>query len=75
MTQIQAGEGARFPHRRSPRGSLRERRSGMENGVCQEKSKKAIYARPCDDSSPGSQETPQFCHCSGSYSFILTPNF
>jgi hypothetical protein len=27
MTQIQAGEGARFPHRRSPKGSRRERRS------------------------------------------------
>jgi hypothetical protein len=27
MTQIQAGEGARFPHRRIPKGSLRERRS------------------------------------------------
>jgi hypothetical protein len=40
MTQIQGGEGARFPHRRNPKGSLRERRSGMENGVCQEKSKK-----------------------------------
>jgi hypothetical protein len=39
MTQIQAGEGVRFPHRRIPKGSLRERRSGMENGVCQEKQK------------------------------------
>jgi hypothetical protein len=27
MTQIQAGEGARFPRRRIPKGSLRERRS------------------------------------------------
>jgi hypothetical protein len=27
MTQIQAGEGARFPHRRIPKGSLREGRS------------------------------------------------
>jgi hypothetical protein len=58
MTQIQAGEGARFPHRRSPKGSLRERRSGMENGVCQEKPNKVIYSTPCDDSSRESQETP-----------------
>jgi hypothetical protein len=41
MTRIQAGEGARFPHRRNPTGSLRERRSGMENGVCQEESNKS----------------------------------
>jgi len=58
MTQIQAGERARFPHRRNLRGSLRERRSGMGNGVCQEKPNKVIYARPCDFSSRGSQETP-----------------
>jgi hypothetical protein len=58
MTQIQAGEGARFPHRRSPRGSLRERRSGMDNGVCQEKTNNVIYSKPCDDSSRESQETP-----------------
>jgi hypothetical protein len=59
MTQIQAGEGARFPHRRIPKGSLRERRSGMENGVCQEESDKVIYSRACNDSSHESQETPR----------------
>jgi len=59
MTQIHAGEGARFPHRRNPRGSLRERRSGMENGVCQGKPNKVIYSRPCNDSSHESPETPR----------------
>ena len=39
------------------RGSLRERRSGMDNGVCQEKPNKLIYSRPCDDSARGSPET------------------
>jgi hypothetical protein len=45
MTPIQAGEGARFPRRRNPRGSLRERRSGMENGVCQEESNRDVAQR------------------------------
>jgi hypothetical protein len=59
MTQIQAGEGARFPHRRRPKGSLRERRSGMGNGVYQEKLKKVIYSKTYDDSARGSPEIPQ----------------
>jgi hypothetical protein len=57
MTQIQAGEGVRFPHRRNPRGSLRERRSGMDNGVCQE-NRKNIYSGVCNDSSRENHETP-----------------
>jgi hypothetical protein len=32
----------------------------MDNGVCQKKPNQATYARPCDNSSCGSQETPQY---------------
>jgi hypothetical protein len=46
MTQIHAGEGARFPHRRNPRGSLRERRSEGRTKFAKKKVRKlhgALY--------------------------------
>jgi hypothetical protein len=69
--RLQSGEGAGIPHLRTPKGSLRERRSEEFQGVLLRNPRMKIYSNGYENHDHQTEETPVRKHLTFEKQYIM----